>query len=171
MKTITQLPAGTWELDASSSTVTATVKKLGFITVAGTLDISHGAIEIDPEGTVTAVTVSLAAASYDSSNDKRDEHIRSEDFLGAPTHPSISFQSSTVKQRGGGYDASGVITIKGKQFPITLAVSDVAFDDARGSFSAEAEVNRKEIGLDKMPTFVIGQNLRLSISATAVRAA
>lgn len=170
MTNATQLPEGTWELDTNSSTVTVTVKKLGFITVAGDLSINSGTIQIDESGAVTAVSVSLDAASYDSSNAKRDEHVRSNDFLSAEGFPTIGFQSTSVSKSGDGYEASGSLTIKGEQSPIVLAVSEVNFDNQKGSFSAGAKVSRKTIGVDKMPGFVIGQNLLLSVSATAIRA-
>lgn len=166
----THLPAGTWQLDTNKSTVNVTVKKLGFITVSASLKVDSGTIQVDENGAVAAVDVALDASSYDSSNAKRDEHVLSDDFLAAASFPTISFNSKSVSPSSNGFSADGTITIKGKNSPVTLAVSDVNSSDASGSFTATADVDRRAIGIDKMPNFVIGQNLRIDIAAVATNA-
>lgn len=139
----TQLPSGTWTLDPARSTVSITAKKLGVITVPATLTVTSSSIEVGADHEVAAVEVVVDAGSYTSSNDKRDEHVRSADFLDADSHPDIVFRSVTVDQ--------------------------VAVDGESATFAATATVDRTSIGVDKLPSLVISRALQLSVSATAVR--
>lgn len=162
----TTLPTGTWTLD-SSSTVSITVKKMGFITVVGTLDITSSSIEIDANNQITNVEVVVDAASYNSSNAKRDTHVHGDDFLDAENHKAISFNTGAVKPASSGYQSTGSLTIKGQTSPIEVSITDVEVSGNSGSFNATSTVDRKKIGITKMPSFVIGQNLQLSVTAKA----
>ena len=167
MTTTTLLPTGTWQLDTAATSVTATVKKLGMITVTSSLGLVSGTFEIDAEGQVSGVEIVADASSYSSGNAKRDTHVLSDDFLGAETHPEITFRADAVRPAGRGYEAKGTVTIKGQTSPIDLTISDVDVNDERGTFTATAAIDRTTIGLDKMPNFVIGRTLQLTVSATA----
>lgn len=161
----TQLPAGTWTLDPARSTVTITAKKLGVITVPATLTVTSSSIEIGADHEVTAVEVVVDAASYTSSNDKRDEHVRSADFLDAEAHPEIVFRSGPLT----GLQADGTVTIKGGTYPVSVTVDQVVVDGESATFAATATVDRNSMGVDKLPSLVISRALQLSVSATAVR--
>lgn len=165
----TTLPTGTWTLD-SSSTVSVTVKKMGFITVVGTLDITSSSIEIDTNNQITSVDVVVDAGSYNSSNAKRDNHVHGNDFLDVENHETISFSTGAVTPASSGYQSTGSLTIKGQTSPIEVLITDVAVNETSGSFNATATVDRKKIGVDKMPSFVIGQNLLLAVSGKATLA-
>lgn len=165
----TTLPTGTWTLD-SSSTVSITVKKMGFITVVGTLDITSSSIEIDANNNITNVAVSVDAGSYNSSNEKRDVHVHSDDFLDAENHKTITFTTGSVKPSSSGYVSTGSLTLKGQTSPIELSITDVKVNGSKGSFNATATVDRKAIGITKMPGFVIGSKLQLAVSGNATLA-
>ncbi len=70
---------------------------------------------------------------------------------------------------GSGYSANGTVTIKGQTSPVDVTITNVQFTDSDGSFTASAIIDRKAIGVDKMPTFVVGRNLELTVSAKAIR--
>ncbi len=163
------LPTGTWQLDPAATTVTVSAKKMAMLDVAATLAVRSGIIEIDEHRQVASVRIVADAASYTSKNAKRNEHVVGKDFLDAESHPDISFQADTVTPRGDGYQGTGTATVKGKSSPMDVAVNDVSFNDAEGSFTVSAVVDRKAIGVDKMPTFVIGQNLELTVNARVER--
>ncbi|MFK8023045.1 MAG: YceI family protein [Ilumatobacter sp.] len=169
MNSLQQLPAGTWQIDAAATTVTITVKKLGFLTVPATLDVVSGSIEIGDDHEVSAVEIAVDAASYASTNDKRNEHVVGSDFLDASEHPTITFQAGAVTATSAGYASKGTVTIKGKSSPIDVTISDVVANDTSGSFSATATVDRKALGIDKMPGFIIGTNLQLAVAASVTK--
>ena len=133
------------------------------------LAVTSGTIEIDENHQVVNVEIVLDPSSYSSRNAKRNEHVISQDFLDVEAHPSIVFQTNTVSASGEGYKASGTATVKGKTSPIDVTVTDVSFSDTTGSFTAAAVIDRKAVGIDTMPTFVIGQNLNVTINAKVER--
>lgn len=169
MNPTTQLPTGTWQLDASSTTVTVSVKKLGLFTVPATLDVVSGSIDIDDDHNVTNVEIVVDTSSYASKNAKRNEHVVGSDFLDAAEHPTIEFRTSRVTSSDAGYTSNGTVTVKGQSSPIDVAISDVQINGATGSFTASAAIDRKAIGVDKMPGLIIGRNLQLSVDANATQ--
>lgn len=165
------LPTGTWQLDTDATAITVSVKKLGLITVPATLAVTSGTIEVDGDHQVSNVEILADASSYVSKNAKRDEHVHGTDFLDVSQHPAISFHAATVADGTGGYRATGTITIKGQSSPIDVAIADVTVDGVHASFTATATVDRKAAGVDKMPTFIIGRDLELVVSASATKSA
>lgn len=92
-----------------------TATKLGFFSVPATLTVSAGTIEIDADQQVTAVEVIADAASYTSRNAKRNDHVRSADFLDADNHPDLIFQADQVNPVPGSYRVEGSVTVKGRR--------------------------------------------------------
>ena len=171
MTTPTALPTGTWELDPSATTLTVTARKLGLITVDATLAVTSGTVVIDDEHEVVDLQVVVDATSYASKNAKRNEHIVSEDFLDAGAHPTITFAAGSVTPTAEGLQADGSVTVKGQTSPVTVAIGDLDVTETVGSFVASATVDRTAIGVDKLPNFVIGRDLRLAITAKATKQA
>ncbi len=157
---------GTWTIDPAATAVTVTVKKFGVITVPATLTVTSGTIEVN-DNQVTSVNVAADATSYRSKNDKRNEHVVGPDFLDAQTHPTISFQAGPFAAQAGATKAAGTVEVKGKTSPLELTVTDVSVDGTTGTFTATGNVDRNALGVDKMPGFIIGRNLDLTIAATA----
>ncbi len=162
------LPTGTWTLDPSATTISVTAKKLGMFTVPATLQVSAGTIEIDSDHQVTAIEVTADANSYTSPNAKRNDHIRSADFLDADNHPNLSFRAGSVTQAANGYRSDGSVTVKGQTSPLGLDIDNVEVGPDSGSFRATATIDRKAIGVDKLPSFVIGRRLQLTVNAKVV---
>lgn len=169
MKTTTTLPTGTWALDPST-TITVTATKMGLFSIPATLDLVSGMIEIDDEHQIVGVEVVADAASYASKNAKRNEHVRSDDFLAADTYPTITFRTSSVTATGEGYRADGTVTVKDHTTPVTVTIDDVDVSGASASFSASATVDRNAIGVSKLPSLVIASDLALAVSARATLA-
>ncbi len=168
MSNTTALPTGIWHLEPST-TITTTVKKMGVITVPATLDLVSSTIEINADHEIVSVDVVADASSYASKNAKRNEHVVGEDFLDAAVHPTISFRADTVTADGSNYRAKGSVTVKGRTSPVDVTIADVNFTDTTGSFTASATIDRKTIGVDRMPTFIIGRELALSVTAKAAK--
>jgi polyisoprenoid-binding protein YceI len=168
--TTTTLPTGTWVLDPST-TITVTATKLGFLKVPATIDLTSGTVEIDDQHQVAGVSVTGDANSYASANAKRNEHVRSADFLAAEDHPTIRFDATACRPSGDGYIADGTVTMKGATVPLSVTIADVAVNDGAttASFTATATVDRNAIGVDKMPSFIIGRQLDLVVAASATR--
>jgi polyisoprenoid-binding protein YceI len=161
------LPTGIWTLDPTQTTITITARKLGLITVPGTVAVSEGTIEIGADHQVSSVEVVADAGSYTSGNAKRDSHVRSADFLDAANHPELEFRAGNVSLTAAGYRADGSVTVKGQTFPLTVDIGKVEFDARTSTFVATGNVDRTAIGVDKFPSLFIGNDLQLTVIATA----
>jgi polyisoprenoid-binding protein YceI len=84
----------------------------------------NGTIEVDREHPEkSSVVATIQAASIDTANAKRDEHLRTADFFNVAKFPEITFKSRRVKQTGASTgEIMGDFTMHGVTRPITLNV-------------------------------------------------
>lgn len=120
-------PAGetlTYEIDNVHSSVIFRVKHLDvsysygrFNDISGT--ITHN--QEDPKS--SSITVSVKADTVDTNDGKRDEHLKSPDFLSAKEFPTIEFKSTKVEKKGEELAVTGDLTLHGITKPVTVNVS------------------------------------------------
>lgn len=91
------VPTGTWTVDAAHSKVGFSVKHMGISTVRGEFTEFQGSLELGEDPSEVKVRGSVKAASVDTNENQRDEHLRSPDFFEAETYPDISFESTRVE--------------------------------------------------------------------------
>src|ERR1700730_6107166 len=104
--------SGRWTLDSTRSSAALRTKSVwGLVRVKGVFREIEGEGQVAADGTVTG-RVSLATASLDSKNRKRDAHLRSDDFFSSDTHPSIVFDLTGMEPSGEGVTLSGTITVR-----------------------------------------------------------
>ena len=72
-----------WKIDPSHSVVEFAIKHMMFATVKGRFASFEGEIITNPDDpTEGTVNVAIDADSVDTRDEKRDEHLRSNDFFG-----------------------------------------------------------------------------------------
>ena len=77
----------------------------------------------DADPTKSRFTIELRTNNVDTANAKRDAHLKSPDFFNAKQHPSITFQSTSVKKgQGNMLEVTGNLTMHGVTKPITAQV-------------------------------------------------
>jgi polyisoprenoid-binding protein YceI len=144
----------TWTLDPAHSSVTFSAKHMMVTTVRGSMKIRDFDLDLDldnPEA--SRVRVSLDAASIDTGQQMRDDHLRSADFLKADEFPTIDFVSTRIVRTGDDTgDLHGDLTIRGVTRPIVLRADFGGIvpnlqGGQRGAFSASAKINREDFGL------------------------
>jgi polyisoprenoid-binding protein YceI len=144
----------TWTLDPAHSSVTFSAKHMMVTTVRGSMKIRDFDLDLDldnPEASL--VRVSLDAASIDTGQQMRDDHLRSADFLKADEFPTIDFVSTRIVRTGDDTgDLHGDLTIRGVTRPIVLKAEFGGIvpnmqGGQRGAFSASAKINREDFGL------------------------
>ena len=91
------IPTGTWKIDKAHTRVGFAVKSLGFTTVRGEFREFDGALEIGEDLADTSAYGRIFAASVDTHQPQRDEHLRSTDFLSAESHPEMTFGSTAIE--------------------------------------------------------------------------
>lgn len=168
----------TYTIDKAHSEVLFRVRHLvtkvrgRFRDFAGTLQFD----EQHPERSSASFTVS--AASVDTNEPDRDQHLRSEDFFFAERFPNLTFVSSSVARTADQeYAVTGTLTIRGVSKVITLPVSYLGtatdpWGNAKAGFEAETVVNRKDFGLVwnaalETGGFLVGDEVTISLSIQA----
>ena len=107
------VPAGVWKVDPVHSSIEFGIRHLLITTVKGTFADFDGTIEIREDGTGHAVGT-IRAASIDTREPQRDEHLRSPDFFDAGSFPEIHFESTYVGSgEGNAFRVVGDLTIRG----------------------------------------------------------
>jgi polyisoprenoid-binding protein YceI len=93
------------------------------------------------------------AASIDTREAKRDEHLRSGDFFDAAKFPKLTFDSKRIERTGKGtYTLTGDLTIRDATRSVTLDVEETGggkdpWGNDRLGFSAKGSLNRSDFGL------------------------
>src|SRR5688500_12289239 len=158
--TTTQIPGyvvGTWDIDASHSTVGFSVRHMMVSKVRGYFRDFSGEIVTAEDPAQSSVTAAVDLGSIDTRQEQRDAHIRSADFFAVESHPQMTFRSTAVRADGADWVVAGELTRKGNTRPVTLALElngfgPDAYGGYRGGFSARTEINRNDFGVDiKMP--------------------
>jgi polyisoprenoid-binding protein YceI len=115
-----------------------------FSGVNGTIEIKNDLYEIDVDLTVDPSTI-------DTGNEKRDDHLRSEDFFNVDTYPTISFSSSRISAQATGnqYLVEGELTIKDITQTIQVPITFEGLNDqGEVVFSGSKNINRREFNID-----------------------
>ena len=176
----TVLPeAGTWDIDASHSTVGFSVKHLGIARTRGRFGSFSGVVEVAERPEDSRVEVAIDAASVDTRDDKRDEHLRSDDFFAAADHPELRFVSTGVRGGGERWTLDGDLTIRGVTRPVSL---DVTYEGGatdpwggtRAGFTARTEVDREAWGLTwnaalETGGFLVGKKVTIELEVELVK--
>lgn len=169
----------TFVIDKAHSEAVFQVRHL-ITKVRGRFADFEGKIEFDEQRPdVSSVSVSIDTASIDTSEPDRDKHLRSDDFFGVETHPTITFKSTrVVKKSASSFDVVGNLTIHGITKEVTLPVAylGVAKDPwgkERAGFESEITINRKDFGLAwnaalETGGFLVGDDVKISLSIQAV---
>ncbi|MDV9178682.1 YceI family protein [Streptomyces sp. W16] len=138
---------GVWQLDQAASTVGISHKTMwGLVNVKGTFGTVTGQGEVRPDGSAIG-TLTLAAASLDTKNAKRDKHLRSADLFDVEKFPEITFAVRSAELTGDTAHVVGQLTVHGISRPQTFTAR---LKDASGealTLDAEFTVDRDQFGL------------------------
>jgi polyisoprenoid-binding protein YceI len=170
-----------WNIDASHSHLQFSVRHMVITKVRGAFRTYSGSIELEGEElSLARVAVVIDASSIDTSEPKRDEHLRSADFLDVSTYPTLSFQSRSIERRGDRYQVQGDLTIRGVTRAVTLdsefqGQGKDPWGGQRAAFSARTSINREDFGLTwnqvlEAGGVLVGTKIDIEIEVQAVKA-
>jgi polyisoprenoid-binding protein YceI len=145
---------GTYTLDPAHSRIGFVARHAMVTKVRGSFDEFAGTAVLDGANPANSrVEVTIDAASIDTRNAQRDEHLRSNDFLAMQEYPKITFASTGVREAGETtFEVTGDLTIKGVTNEITIpfefegAAKD-PFGNQRVGFEGSATINRRDYGV------------------------
>ncbi len=168
----------TYSFDSSGSTIGFSVHQfLG--TTRGKFTKFKGSIDLDrqqPEH--SSVTAQIDVRSIDTRIKKRDDHLRSAEFLNAEKFPYITFKSRSVKRTGPqSADILGDLTLHGVTKPVTLHVKLLSplSETGRTRWAVATEpIMRRDFNLSFAPwsesLFGVSQSVAVNIEIEAKRA-
>jgi polyisoprenoid-binding protein YceI len=143
----------TWKFDTAHSSVGFSVKHMMFAKVRGTFDQWDGSVSFNPGDLSSLKTeVSVEIASINTSNEARDNHLKSADFFDVVAFPTMTFSSNEAIANGDKLQLRGSLTIRGTTQPVTLDVERTGagidpWGNRRVGFRAKTSINRKDFGL------------------------
>jgi polyisoprenoid-binding protein YceI len=171
-----------WNLDTVHSHVGFSVRHLMISKVNGHFKVWSGTLVTDEANPAnSSVEVEIDAASIDTREEKRDEHLRSADFLDAAKYPKITFKSTKVaKADDDRYNVTGTLTIHGVSKEVVLDTEFAGrqkdpWGGERSGFSAKTTINRQDFGLTfNMPLegggVMVGDKVTITLEIEAVKA-
>lgn len=178
---ITALPAAaeTWNVDTSHSVLTFKVRHM-LANAGGEFKEWSGTVVAGDDLTKGSVEISIDAASIDTDNADRDNHLRSADFFDVEKYPTIDFKSTKIEKKGDEYVLHGDLTMRGvtQKVEIPFEFLGTATDpwgNLRAGFSGSTEINRKDYGivwnkgLDQ-GGFILGDTVKIDLEINAVQA-
>ena len=175
--------ASTWTLDADHTTVGFSVRHMMVTDVKGAFDKVSGTVELDDKDAAKSkIDVEIDAASINTRNQKRDDHLRSPDFFDVAKFAKITFKSTKIElAKDGSMKITGDLTMHGVTKPVTLQaakLSDEYKDPWGGTHrgtTATAKLNRKDFGLEwnvalETGGVLVGDKVKINLDIQAVKA-
>jgi polyisoprenoid-binding protein YceI len=175
------MPTTHWTIDASHSGIHFSVRHLVIAKVRGQFTSFNGTLELDEADlTKSKVDVSIDVGSVNTSEDKRDAHLRSGDFFDAEKFPSATFKSASITKSGDGYLVKGDLNVHGVTKEVDLhgtfeGKGKDPWGGERVAFQARTSINREDWGMKfNMPLdgggIVVGTKIDLEFEVEAVHA-
>ena len=152
-----------YHLVPPATTVRFTTRHLfGMAAVTGSVRVLEGSATTAGEDLVSIAAV-LDAASFESSSRARDKVVTSATLLDVATHPHLTYRSTEVERRAGGWLVHGQLTVKGVTAAVDLLV-DRPQTTGDGPVHATARVNRFDHGIT-LPTAFLARYLEIDVVA------
>jgi polyisoprenoid-binding protein YceI len=160
--------AGGWVLDPRTSSILLKSKVMGLVPVNGVFRQVSGNGTVSPDGQVSG-TVTVAAASIDTNNTRRDTHLRSNDFFDSGNHPDITFTADGIRPSGQGVAVTGALTVRGRTRPLSFDAAASVQGDGEIWLDAKVHINRADFGLTWNLLGTVSMHNTLTIHAVFIR--
>jgi polyisoprenoid-binding protein YceI len=173
--------AATWALDPAHSSIDFSVQHMMLSYVKGEFDKFSGTITAqDDDPKSLEIDVTIDASSVDTHNEKRDNHLKSPDFLDVAKYPTITFKSVKIEpETDGKWKVTGNLTLHGVTKLVVLEVSGptpeiTVMGAPHRAASATTTINRQDFGVAFNKTLdkgglVVGNDVMISIEVDAAK--
>jgi polyisoprenoid-binding protein YceI len=173
-------PPGPWTIDPAHSSVVVTAQHLGLSSVHARFEEFGGRLDIGEHVEHSRVAAEIKAASVDTVNKTRDDHLRSADFLDVERFPVITYAGTHVVPEGRDrWTVHGELSLKEARRPVRLELSYLGtgpdlWGGVRAAFHATAELKRADFAIVYNQILsagigLIGTTLRVELDIQAVR--
>jgi polyisoprenoid-binding protein YceI len=114
-------------------------------------------------------TVTVAAASIETKNTRRDTHLRSADFFDSGNYPDITFTADGIRPSGQGVAVTGTLTVRDCTRPLSFDAAASVQGDGEIWLDAEVRINRAGFGLTWNRMGMASMHSTLTIHAVFTR--
>jgi polyisoprenoid-binding protein YceI len=131
------------------------------VTVKGHFDDYHGRLDLSAN---PAVELTIEAASMQTGNRKRDQHLRSADFFDIESHPQVQFLSDSVDLRDDALTVRGRLSARGRSIPVEV-YAQIRRVDGELEIEAATTAPHCELGMTWRPAGMIPSHSELFVHA------
>lgn len=178
----TLVPTGTWAVDPTHSKFGFAVKHMGIATVRGEFKEFEGVLEIGDDIAAATVSGKVNVASVDTSDEKRDGHLRSPDFFDTEAHPEMTFASTSIEAVDDEtFRITGDLTLHGVTKSIVLEAEVQGTDEdpwgnERVGLEITGQLSRGDYGMEfnqalGSGNMLVADKVKLALDVSAVRQA
>ena len=173
----------TWNIDPVHSVAEFKVKHMMISNVKGQFTGVSGKLSLDEaEITKSSIEATIDAATVNTREAQRDQHLKSADFFDVEKFPTLSFRSTHVSRSGEGeLKVDGDLTIHGVTRKASFAVEGPTapakdpWGNTRIGLSATTKINRKDYGLTwnaalETGGILVGEEITITLDVEFVKA-
>src|SRR5579875_680756 len=170
-----------WVFDKAHSSAEFSVRHMMISNVNGRFNEMEGTIYGSPDNLENAVAeVVIKAASVDTREPQRDNHLRSADFFFAEKYPEIGFRSKKIRKISEDeYKILGDLTIRGVTKEVELkgtfegSLKD-PYGHIRMGITVEGQIDREEWGLKwnsglETGGIMVGNKVKITVHVEAIQ--
>ena len=163
--------SSTWVSDPAHSEVDFTITHMAISNVHGRFGKVAATLAYDQaDVSKSTVTAKIDVGTIDTSEEARNNHLKTPDFFDVAQFPTATFASTGVAKSGNGLVVNGNLTLHGVTQPVVLTVEGPigpvpGMDHKQhAGFSATTTISRKAFGIGtKFPAGMVGDEVKLSI--------
>ncbi|MFF2659766.1 YceI family protein [Kitasatospora sp. NPDC058032] len=145
---------GDYVLDPAHTRIGFVARHAMVTKVRGSFTAFEGTAHLDGgDPARSAGQVTIKSESIETGVAQRDQHLRTNDFLDAPTYPEITFRSTSVEPRSDSdFRVTGDLTIKETTRPVTIDFEYTGnavdpYGNLRVGLEGSVTISRKEFGI------------------------
>ncbi|MFE4591278.1 YceI family protein [Streptomyces laurentii] len=145
---------GDYVLDPAHTRIGFVARHAMVTKVRGAFHEFEGSAHLDgADPTKSTAQVVIKTESIDTGVEQRDQHLRTNDFLDAPTFPDITFRTTAVEVRSDtDYRVTGDLTIKDTTRPLTIDFEYTGnavdpYGNLRVGLEGSVTISRKDFGV------------------------
>jgi polyisoprenoid-binding protein YceI len=173
---VAQAPAvaSTYEIDNVHTSVLFRVMHFNVTPFYGRFNKISGGLTWDEANLAgSSIDLSIDAASVDTNNEKRDQHLRNADFFNATEFPAITFKSKSIEKVGTKFAVTGPMTFNGTTKDITVEFEKTGEgSDPWGGYRIGGEatftIKRSEFGIKYMPD-ALGEDVKVIVAIEGIK--
>ncbi|KAA9166714.1 hypothetical protein FPZ12_000390 [Amycolatopsis acidicola] len=171
--------AGEWMLDPDHTSIRFVARHIGLSRVHGRFTGFRGRVHVGDRPEDSFVEVLIEAASIDTGSPKRDEHLKSADFLDVERFPRLQFYADRFRPVAGDqWTLDGTLNLRGASRGVQLNATYLGLRSWNGDrlgAVATTELHREDFTINWQQTLakglvVVGSTVEIRLDVQAVRA-